>query len=55
MLVEDLYMVFLSRQPTPAESASGREYLSGRGRSRRAAAEDLAWALLNSGEFLFNH
>ncbi|MBM4097173.1 MAG: DUF1549 domain-containing protein [Planctomycetes bacterium] len=54
-LVEDLYMVFLSRQPTPAESASGRDYLSGRGRSRRAAAEDLAWALLNSGEFLFNH
>lgn len=54
-LVEELYMVFLSRPPSVAESASGTEYLSRRGRSRRDGAEDLAWALLNSGEFLFNH
>jgi len=52
--VEELYLAFLSRPPAPAERArivaAVRE-----NPDRRAALEDLAWALLNSKEFMFRH
>ncbi|WP_439628503.1 DUF1549 domain-containing protein [Gemmata sp.] len=54
-LVEELYLTFFSRPPTAAESGVGVRHLRKLPASRRAAAEDLAWALLNSTEFLFNH
>ncbi|MBN9121418.1 MAG: DUF1549 domain-containing protein [Planctomycetes bacterium] len=54
-LVEELYLTFFSRPPTADETAAGVKHLKKYPNNRRAAAEDLAWALLNSTEFLFNH
>jgi hypothetical protein len=54
-LVEELYLTFYSRPPTPRERASAVEYLRDAPGPRRQAAEDLAWSLLNALEFVFNH
>jgi hypothetical protein len=54
-LVEELYLTFFSRLPTAAEKDVGVKHLRKHADDRRAAVEDLAWALLNSVEFLFNH
>lgn len=54
-LVEELYLTFLSRQPTTKESETARVHLRRHADRRREAAEDLAWGLLNSLEFVFNH
>ncbi len=54
-LVEELYLTFFSRMPTADEKAVGLKHLQKLPANRRAATEDLAWALLNSTEFLFNH
>ena len=54
-LVEELYLTFYARFPTKAETAVGVAHLKKYANNRRAAAEDLAWALMNSTEFLFNH
>jgi hypothetical protein len=53
-LVEELYLTYYARFPTAAEQQAALEYLA-RAKDRRQAAEDLAWSLLNSLEFLFNH
>ena len=53
-LVTALYLAVLSRPPSREESETGTRYLAA-SRTRREGAEDLAWALLNSPEFLFNH
>ncbi len=52
-LAEELYLTFFSRLPSAAESAAAVKHLA-QG-PRRQAAEDLAWSLLNSLEFRFNH
>jgi hypothetical protein len=49
-LVEDLYFTILNRPPTEKEFALADL----KGGSRLEAAQDLAWALLNSPAFLFN-
>lgn len=54
-LVEELYLTFFARSPSADETATALKHLKKYPASRRAAAEDLAWALLNSTEFLFNH
>lgn len=54
-LVEELYLTFYARMPTADETAVGVKHLKKFANNRRAATEDLAWALLNSTEFLFNH
>jgi len=54
-LVEELYLTFYSRFPTAEERQIATEYLQSQGTRRRQAAEDLAWSLLNTVEFLFNH
>lgn len=54
-LVEELYLTFFARFPSADESKVGVGHLKKYANNRRAAAEDLAWALLNSTEFLFNH
>lgn len=53
-VVERLYMLILSRQPTAAERTIALQYFSAGARDR-AAVSDLAWALINSAEFLHRH
>lgn len=54
-LVDELYLTFFSRFADDDERQAGIEYLGRHAAQRRQAAEDLAWALMNSVEFLFNH
>ena len=54
-LADELYLTFLSRFPSHEERDVATLYLSHDPARRRQAAEDLAWSLLNSIEFLFNH
>jgi hypothetical protein len=54
-LVDELYLTFYSRFPTDVERAAAVEYLRRQQLKRRQAAEDLAWGMLNSLEFIFNH
>ena len=55
VLAEELYLTFFSRLPTDAERATAVKYLGRDPARRREAAEDLAWSLLNSLEFVFQH
>jgi hypothetical protein len=54
-LADELFLTFYSRFPSEDERDSAVNYLSREPGHRREAAEDLAWSLLNSLEFLFNH
>jgi hypothetical protein len=54
-LVDELYLEFLSRFPTREERRLAADYLARDPAQRRKGAEDLAWSLMNSLEFLFNH
>jgi hypothetical protein len=53
-LVDGLYVTILSRPPTEQERRTFVDYALG-GSDVRAAALDLAWALINSAEFLYRH
>ncbi|NBO90763.1 MAG: DUF1553 domain-containing protein [Planctomycetia bacterium] len=52
--VEELYLTVLGRMPTTDEKRTASVHLQA-AESRRRAYEDLAWALLNTLEFAFNH
>ena len=54
-LADDLYLTFFSRHPSDEERKTACEYLQSGASARPAAAEDLAWSMLNSLEFVFNH
>ncbi|MBM4078036.1 MAG: DUF1553 domain-containing protein, partial [Planctomycetes bacterium] len=54
-LVKELYLTFLSRFPDSEEQAVAVNHLRDPELSRTSAAEDLAWSLMNSLEFVFNH
>lgn len=54
-LVNQIYLLVLSRYPTEAELQVARQYLALRDGNRRQTAIDLIWALLNSAEFLYRH
>jgi hypothetical protein len=54
-LVEELYLTFYSRFPSADEQRVAVDYLKSAGAERRRATEDLAWSMLNSLEFMFNH
>jgi hypothetical protein len=54
-LVDELYLTIASRLPSANEKAVATKYLQDHESTRRPAAEDLAWSLLNSLEFVFNH
>jgi hypothetical protein len=49
------YMTILSRYPTPQELAAAQSYFTTKGLSVTQADQDLAWALVNSKEFLYRH
>jgi hypothetical protein len=53
--IRSIYLIVLSREPTPEETATADAYIQGKGAAQREAAEDLAWALVNSKEFLYRH
>jgi hypothetical protein len=54
-LIRGIYMTLLSREPTPAEQAAVEAYWQTPGSGSGAAPIDLAWALVNSMEFLYRH
>lgn len=53
-LVDEIYLMFYSRFPTTDEQVSVSRYLANAD-NRRKAVEDVAWSLMNTVEFLFNH
>jgi hypothetical protein len=52
--VTNLYLTILSRFPTEAEVQAAASHVQSAG-NRRTALLDLAWALINSVEFLYRH
>lgn len=55
LALDELFLTILSRPPTPAELALLQEVARQTGTTGRTALIDLAWALINSPEFLFKH
>jgi hypothetical protein len=53
-IVEELYLVTLSRRPRPEEIERARHWMS-MAPTPRDGWQDVMWALLNSREFMFNH
>jgi hypothetical protein len=51
-LATELYRRIYSRNPSPEETQLVRDLLSDPAASRRHVLEDLAWAMLNSAEFV---
>ena len=49
-----LWLGILSRFPTAEESKTAQDYFK-TGIGKRQATVDLAWALMNSTEFLYRH
>jgi hypothetical protein len=54
-IIEELYLTVLTRLPTDREKTTMLKVCADAGTDRRAATEDVLWALLNTKEFLFNH
>lgn len=54
-IAEELYLSILTRKPGEDEYKEVADYLKARPTDRAAALQDLAWALLASAEFRFNH
>lgn len=52
--IRALYLIALSRNPSPREAAAAQRLINGN-RDKWAAYQDLYWALLNSNEFVMNH
>lgn len=52
--ITELYLMILSRFPTPEEESAALEYVRGARRGEEPLM-DVAWALLNSAEFAFHH
>lgn len=53
--VRSLYLLVLSREPRPDEVQAAKQYSRSSGTGARQVANDLAWALINTKEFLFRH
>lgn len=54
-VIDNLYYTILSRPPTDQERQTVVDYTKMPGMDSRTAAQDLAWALVNSAEFLYHH
>jgi hypothetical protein len=54
-IAEQLYLTVLSRFPTDADIRAVQRYAKARGSQSREMWIDLAWALVNSAEFLLRH
>ena len=54
-IVEEIFLLALSRTPTPQEKQKATEHVTRDPKARTQALQDLMWATLNTKEFLFNH
>ena len=55
-IINEVYLAAYSRPPAPEELEIAAEILfDAPGLTRKTAAEDIMWALINSAEFVFNH
>ena len=54
-LADELFLTFYSRFPADGERQTLKNHLKSHAADRRQAAEDIAWSLLNTAEFVFNH
>ena len=54
-VVTEIYLAAYNRLPTDQELKTALQFFSQPGSTREIAIEDLAWALINSAEFVFNH
>lgn len=54
-IISALYLTLLSRTPTAAESEAVGNYFKTKRGKPNEAMEDVAWALINSKEFLYRH
>ncbi len=54
-VIDGLYLTILSRFPTPDELQIVKTYAQSGSVQRREVVVDLAWALVNSAEFLYRH
>lgn len=55
ILIGSLYLAILSRRPTARELNAALRYTRTSGLGRQQAVGDLAWALINTKEFLYKH
>jgi hypothetical protein len=53
-IVEELYFVTVCRPPSAFELTRAQQWI-GKAPTPEEGVQDLAWVLLNSREFLFNH
>jgi hypothetical protein len=53
-IADELYLLAYCRPPTDTERANAVKRFDKKGATRRSAAEDLMWALINTPEFVFN-
>jgi hypothetical protein len=53
-IIESLYLTALSRPPLPEEQQTAQNHVKAN-EDRTRALEDVAWAVINSKEFLFQH
>ncbi|MCC7299861.1 MAG: DUF1553 domain-containing protein [Verrucomicrobia bacterium] len=53
--IEQLYLTILSRMPTPEEQKIASVYMDAAGNSGTVGFYDLAWALINTREFVLKH
>jgi hypothetical protein len=54
-LADELYLIFYGRFPAEKERQTVIDYLRSHAGDRRQATEDIAWSMLNTAEFVFNH
>ena len=54
LIVKDLYVAALSREPSAAEVKAAAKHIADT-KEKRQAVEDIGWVLINSKEFLFRH
>jgi hypothetical protein len=55
LLAEEMYLSIFARPPSAAEVNEVTQYLASRANERPQAVQEMAWALLSSTEFRFNH
>jgi len=54
-IAEEMYISVLTRRPTDQETADITQYLASRPKEKLNALKEMAWALITSAEFRFNH